>query len=267
MTNQTDAHMASGEITAAVLVIGDEILSGRTQDANIAEIARQLGGIGIDLREARVIGDDHEAIVEAVNALRARHTYLFTTGGIGPTHDDITAEAIAASFGVALPIDERAVAAMEPFYREKNLPLNETRLRMARIPVGADLVANPVSAAPGFWIGNVIVMAGIPSIVRGMLADVVPKLRRGVVVHSRNVHMLCPESQLADFMAELQAAHPGISVGSYPYVFEQSYRTNVVVRGRDRGGVDAAAAALLAHPDADPKEKALAGSCDHQEGR
>ena len=170
--------MDQGPVTAALLVIGDEILSGRTKDKNIGHIAEYLTAIGIDLREVRVVPDIEEEIVEAINVLRARSTYLFTTGGIGPTHDDITADCVAKAFGVPIDVDPRAVAMMRERYKAEDL--NEARLRMARIPQGAELIENPISKAPGFRIGNVIVMAGVPAIMQAMLDAVAPTLRSGV---------------------------------------------------------------------------------------
>ena len=173
---------ASPEIvTAAVLVIGDEILSGRTKDKNIGYIADYLTAIGIDLKEVRVVSDDETAIVEALNALRAKYSYVFTTGGIGPTHDDITADCIAKAFGVSIDHDPRAVAILQERMAKVGTELNEARLRMARIPKGADLVHNKVSGAPGFWIGNVITMAGVPSIMQAMLDEVAPKLKLSLI--------------------------------------------------------------------------------------
>src|ERR1700759_4484909 len=174
----------SDVITAAILVIGDEILSGRTKDKNIGYIAEYLTQIGIDLREVRVVSDDEAAIVEALNALRSRNDYVFTPGGIGPTHDDITAECVAKAFGVPIDYDPRAVAIMKERYDALGTEMNEARMRMTRVPQGADLVPNKVSAAPGFWIDNVIVMAGVPSIMQAMLDEVAPKLKTGLRVLS-----------------------------------------------------------------------------------
>src|SRR3954466_15916668 len=172
-------------ITAALLVIGDEILSGRTKDKNIGYIAEYLTNIGVDLKEVQVVADDEGAIVEALNALRRRYTYVFTTGGIGPTHDDITADCVARAFGVSIDYDPRAMAIMRERFAEGDL--NEARMRMTRIPAGADLVPNKISKAPGFWIGNVIVMAGVPSIMQAMLDEVAPKLKTSVRMLSETV--------------------------------------------------------------------------------
>src|SRR5258708_29328339 len=171
-------------VTAALLVIGDEILSGRTKDKNIGSIAEYLTGIGIDLREVRVVADDEAAIVEAINALRGRYTYVFTTGGIGPTHDDITADSVAKAFGVAIDYDQRAVALLQARYAAMGTELNAARMRLTRMPKGAELVPNKVSAAPGFWIGNVIVMAGGPPRLQRIPAEVAPRLRTGNKIRS-----------------------------------------------------------------------------------
>src|SRR5215469_14644210 len=174
-------------VTAGLLVIGDEILSGRTKDKNIGYIAEYLTGIGIDLREVRIVADDEAAIVEALNALRVRYTYVFTTGGIGPTHDDITAESVAKAFGVPIDYDPRVVKILKERLAQTGAELNEARMRMTRIPQGADLVLNKVSAAPGFWLGNVIVLAGVPSIMQAMLDGVAPRLKTGVRMLSETV--------------------------------------------------------------------------------
>ncbi len=232
--------MTDTAITAAILVIGDEILSGRTKDKNIGYIADYLGNLGIDLREVRVVPDEEAEIVAAVNALRARYTYLFTTGGIGPTHDDITAECIAKALGVGIDIDERAVAMM----RERYAPgdLNEARLRMARIPFGADLIENPISKAPGFIVGNVIVMAGVPSIMQAMLDDVAPRLKGGarMIVETIDAHGLA-EGNYASALAAIDKEHPAVSIGSYPSFTGGAFRNQIVVRGKDAQAVAAAA--------------------------
>ncbi|GJE55381.1 competence/damage-inducible protein A [Methylobacterium thuringiense] len=226
-------------VTAAVLVIGDEILSGRTKDKNIGSIAERLTEIGIDLREVRVVPDVTEEIVAAVNALRERYTYLFTTGGIGPTHDDITADSIAAAFGVGIGIDERArVMLLE---RHKPEDLNAARLRMARIPDGADLIPNPVSKAPGFSIGNVFVMAGVPQIMNAMLDAILPGLSQGVPVISETIEAgKLPEGSFAGGLATIAAAHGAVSIGSYPSMTQEGFANRIVVRGRDAGAVAAA---------------------------
>jgi len=180
-----DSPTAAEHVTAALLVIGDEILSGRTKDKNIGYIAEYLTALGIDLREVRVVGDEEGPIVGALNALRHRYTYVFTTGGIGPTHDDITADCVAKAFGVPIDVDPRALAILHERLRATGAEMNEARLRMTRIPKGADLVINKVSGAPGIWIGNVIVMAGVPTIMQAMLDEVAPKLKTGVRIPAR----------------------------------------------------------------------------------
>ncbi|MCJ8143007.1 molybdopterin-binding protein [Ancylobacter sp. A5.8] len=231
----------SEAVTAGIMVIGDEILSGRTKDRNIGYIAEYLTAIGIDVSEVRVVPDIEEEIVAALNALRARYTYVFTTGGIGPTHDDITADAVAKAFGVTIDIDPRARALLAAHVGEANL--NEARLRMARIPAGAELVANPVSKAPGFWIGNVIVMAGVPTIMQAMLDDVAPKLRTGKVMLSQTLPANAREGDVGGPLALIAKAHPGVTIGSYPFI-EESGRpnTNLVVRSRDPDHLAAAVA-------------------------
>ncbi|HEX3675359.1 MAG TPA: molybdopterin-binding protein [Rhizomicrobium sp.] len=229
-------------ITAAVLVIGDEILSGRTQDTNTAHIARVLGALGIDLSEARVVPDIQDEIVAALNALRARYTYVFTTGGIGPTHDDITADAIAAAFGVGIHHHPEAMALLAARYKPGEF--NEMRQRMARIPDGATLVKNSVSTAPGFHIGNVYVMAGVPMIMRAMLEEIAPTLTRGAVVHSATVEGRIPEGRIAAALAAIQKGHPDTAIGSYPFYREDGAGAQFVIRGRDAAAVEAAALAV-----------------------
>jgi molybdenum cofactor synthesis domain-containing protein len=224
----------SKTITAAVLVIGDEILSGRTKDMNIGWIADHLTSIGIDLMEVRIVPDIEAEIVGALNALRARYTYVFTTGGIGPTHDDITADSVAKAFGVPIGIDERAVAVMRPAYAMRGLELTPARLRMARIPATADLIANTVSMAPGFVIGNVIVMAGIPAIMQAMLTEVTPRLETGPKMHSITIPLDRPEGEIAELFAAHQSEYPDIIMGSYPAMKDGHYATELVLRGRDK---------------------------------
>jgi molybdenum cofactor synthesis domain-containing protein len=231
-------------ITAAVLVIGDEILSGRTHDRNIGSIAEHLTAIGIALREVRVVGDVREEIVAAVNALRARYAYVFTTGGIGPTHDDITADSIGAAFGVPVEIDPRAVAMMAPVYAARGIELTPARLRMARIPEGADLIANSLSAAPGFQIGNVIVMAGVPDIMKSMLEAATQRLRTGPKVNAVSIVVHRAEGDLADLFARHQAAYPDVAMGSYPSFAGGVYRTELVLRSPDVERLEAARAGL-----------------------
>jgi molybdenum cofactor synthesis domain-containing protein len=222
------------EVTAAVLVIGDEILSGRTKDKNIGYIAEFLTALGIDLMEVRIVGDEETAIVAAVNALRARYGYVFTTGGIGPTHDDITAESIAKAFGVTIDYDPRAVKILQERLAQTGAELNEARLRMTRIPSGAELVLNTVSAAPGFWLDNVIVLAGVPSIMQAMLDGVAPKLRTGVHILSETVRADAREGDIGTPLGEIAKAHPDVAIGSYPFFDEErGPNTNVVLRARD----------------------------------
>jgi molybdenum cofactor synthesis domain-containing protein len=237
--------MAAASVTAALLVIGDEILSGRTKDKNIGYIAEYLTGIGIDLREVRVVADVEDEIAAAVNALRHRYTYLFTTGGIGPTHDDITADSVAKAFGVPIDVDPRAVAVMRERYKPEDL--NEARLRMARIPEGADLVANPISKAPGFRLGNVIVMAGVPAIMQAMLDNVAPTLQTGarMIVETIDAGGV-PEGLYAAGLGEIAAHNDGVSIGSYPAFTVAGFANQIVVRGKDRAAVDAAADAVRA---------------------
>ena len=239
--------MTESSPTAAVLIIGDEVLSGRTQDTNLNTIARFLTALGIDLLEARTVGDRTEQIVETLNALRAGHDYVFTTGGIGPTHDDITADAVAQAFGVALPEHPDAVAILEKRYGPGEF--NAARRRMARVPQGGTLIANPVTDAPGFQIGNVFVMAGVPKIMTAMLEDVAPRLRTGAVVLSRTVRVSgVGEGAIADILTAAAKAEREVSFGSYPFGHGSvgEVGTNLVVRGRDEARVEAAVEGLLA---------------------
>lgn len=231
-------------VTAAVLIIGDEILSGRTQDTNLRDIARYLGVLGIDLAEARTVPDVLEEIVAALNALRSRYDYVITTGGIGPTHDDITADAVAAAFGVELVEHPEIIAMLEARFGDQ---LNAARRRMARVPVGGDLVKNPVQGPPGFCIGNVFVLAGVPQIMRGMLEDVGPRLRGGRPTVSRTVRVEgSGEGALAAPLEAVAKAHPGMSLGSYPFFTPDGYGSNLVLRGRDPDEVAAVVGELIA---------------------
>ena len=240
--------MAQDLVTAAILVIGDEILSGRTKDKNIGYIAEYLTGLGIDVREVRVVPDDEAEIVAAVNALRTRYTYLFTTGGIGPTHDDITADCVAKAFGVPIDVDERAVEMM--LQRMKREDLNEARLRMARIPQGAELVENPISRAPGFRIGNVIVMAGVPAIMQAMLDNVAPGLVGGTPVTAVTIQAGgLPEGLYAGPLGEIAKRFADLSIGSYPSYSPAGFANQIVVRGRDEGQLEPAEAAIRAMLD------------------
>lgn len=221
-------------VTAGLLVIGDEILSGRTKDKNIGYIADYLTAIGIDLKEVRVVSDDELAIVSALNALRAAYDYVFTTGGIGPTHDDITAECVAKAFGVPIDYHPDAVAILKERMAKMGGELNEARMRMARIPDGAALVANKVSGAPGFWIDNVIVMAGVPAIMQAMLDEVAPKLKTGKKMLSVSVRADAKEGDVGTELGAIAKAHPDTIIGSYPFFDEKiGPNTNIVVRARD----------------------------------
>jgi molybdenum cofactor synthesis domain-containing protein len=224
----------AGIVTAALLVIGDEILSGRTKDKNIGYVAEYLTGIGIDLKEVRVVPDDEPEIVAALNALRVRYTYVFTTGGIGPTHDDITAECVAKAFGVAIEYHPRAVEIMRARVAQTGGVMNEARMRMTRVPSGAELVLNKISGAPGFWIGNVIVMAGIPSVMQAMLEYVTPQLKTGARMLSDTVRADCREGDIGTELGEIAKQHADVVIGSYPFIDENgAANTNVVVRSRD----------------------------------
>ena len=249
------AESTGGVVTAALLVIGDEILSGRTKDKNIGYIAEYLTNIGIDLKEVRVVPDEEPEIVAALNALRARYTYVFTTGGIGPTHDDITAECVAKAFGVAIDYDPRAVEIMTTRVRETGGVMNEARMRMTRVPAGAELVLNKISAAPGFWIGNVIVMAGVPHIMQAMLEFVTPKLKTGVKMLSESVRADCREGDIGTELGAIAKQHPDVVIGSYPFMDEKiGGNTHVVVRSRDAAKLAAAKAdveAMLARVKAE----------------
>ena len=228
-------------VTCAILVIGDEILSGRTKDKNIGHIAEYMTNIGIDLKEVRVVADDEDAIVEALNALRAKYTYVFTTGGIGPTHDDITADCVAKAFGVPIDVDPRAVAIMRERFKPEEL--NEARLRMARTPQGSELVYNSYNKVPGFRIGNVIVMAGVPVIMQAMLDGVAPTLKTGRKMLSTTVPSMLKEGDIGSPLREIAKAHPETMIGSYPYWDENGQpRTNLVVRARDEAAMKAAVA-------------------------
>jgi molybdenum cofactor synthesis domain-containing protein len=230
--------MSEGEVSAALLIIGNEILSGRTQDANLAYIALGLNEVGVRLKEVRVVPDDEREIIDAVNALRARFTYVFTTGGIGPTHDDITAECIAKAFGVRLLRDPRAVEMLKRQIAPENL--NEARLRMANIPEGADLIENPVSRAPGFRIGNVHVMAGIPRIMQAMFDGVKGSLKGGRKMLSQTIDVYTGEGAIAAGLTEIQNARPAVEIGSYPFQRQGVFGTAIVARGTETAQVSEA---------------------------
>jgi molybdenum cofactor synthesis domain-containing protein len=241
-------------ITAAILVVGDEILSGRTKDKNIGYIAEYLTNIGIDLKQVRVVSDDEADIIEALNALRSRYTYVFTTGGIGPTHDDITADCVAKAFGVTIDHDPRAVAMLAERFKPEDL--NESRLRMARIPAGADLIDNPISRAPGFRLGNVFVMAGVPSIMQAMLDDASKYLATGVKMISENIDAGgLPEGVYAQALGQVAGNHPTVNIGSYPSFVNGGFKNQIVVRGKSAENVAEAVEAV---------RKALSGlASDH----
>ena len=226
--------------TAAMLVIGDEILSGRTRDSNTHYLANELTRHGIRMAEARVVADDTPAIVAAVNALRAAYDHVFTSGGIGPTHDDITADAIAAAFGVAITHRADAMALLQAHYDRSGLPFNDARQRMARIPDGASLIENPVSTAPGFTLGNVHVMAGVPRIFEAMVASVMPTLTGGDPLLSQSLRVNRGEGEIAGPFGALAAEYPDLSMGSYPFIHNGAHGTNLVIRGTDAAQIDAA---------------------------
>ncbi|MDR1827047.1 MAG: competence/damage-inducible protein A [Methylobacteriaceae bacterium] len=230
------ADQSASPVTAALLVIGDEILSGRTKDKNIGFIAELLTSLGIDLREVRVVADDEEAIVEALNALRVRNDYLFTTGGIGPTHDDITAAAVARAFGRKLLLNQDAVEMLKTRIAESDL--NAARLRMATVPEGATLIPNAVSAAPGFRVDNVFVMAGVPVVMQSMMEAVAPTLKTGAVIVSESLDTDgVLEGDYAASLADIAGSFPSISIGSYPMLTTSGFRNQIVVRGRDAAEV------------------------------
>ncbi len=232
--------------TAAMLVIGDEILSGRTRDSNTHFLAGELTRHGIDLREVRMVADDRASIVAAVNALRAAHEHVFTSGGIGPTHDDITADCIAAAFGAAIDVREDARARLVAHYERQGMELNPARLRMARIPERATLIDNPISAAPGFTLGNVHVMAGVPQIFEAMVASVLPSITGGRPVLSQTLRINRGEGDIAGPLGELAAAYPDLTFGSYPFLKDGAYGANIVVRGTNGAAIDAAVTRLAA---------------------
>ena len=227
-----------------MLVIGDEILSGRTRDANMHHLANELTAKGIALKEVRIVSDDHAGIVEALNALRGSYDHVFTSGGIGPTHDDITADAVAAAFGVHIDVRADARALLQAHYDARGQELNEARLRMARIPDGATLIDNPISAAPGFSIGNVHVMAGVPTIFEAMVASLMPRLTGGAPMLSQSMRLLKGEGDIAGPLGTLAAQHPEVSIGSYPFHLNGVHGTNIVVRSQDGPAVDRVMAAL-----------------------
>lgn len=230
--------------TAAMIVIGDEILSGRTRDSNMNHLARELTKTGVDLKEVRVVSDEREAIVSAVQALSAAYTHVFTSGGIGPTHDDITADCVAAAFGVHIDIREDAYQLLHAHYDRRGSEFNAARQRMARIPDGAALIDNPVSIAPGFVLENVHVMAGVPSVFEAMVASVLPTLTGGAPLLSQTLRIARGEGEIAGPLSELAADFPDLSIGSYPYQQDGAYGANIVIRGQDGARIDAAMSRL-----------------------
>jgi molybdenum cofactor synthesis domain-containing protein len=236
--------MSERTVTAALVIIGNEILSGRTQDANLAFLAQELNGIGIQLREARVVPDAEADIVEAVNACRAKHDHVFTTGGIGPTHDDITAASVARALDRPLVRHPEAERRLLAYYPPEKV--NEARMKMADTPEGAELIDNPVSVAPGFTVENVHVLPGVPSILQAMLPGLKPKLQGGAVVHSRTLTVFCPEGELARPLGEIQARHPTVEIGSYPFMRQDRFGAAVVLRSVDEAAIAATADELLA---------------------
>lgn len=231
--NSSEVSAGAGIVTAALMVIGDEILSGRTKDKNIGYIADHCTAIGIQLKEVRIIGDEEAEIVEALNALRVRYDYVFTTGGIGPTHDDITADCIAKAFGVKIDVDQRALDLMLPYYKKRNLELTPARLRMARIPDGGVLLENSISIAPGFMVGNVVVMAGIPNVMQVMLDSATKLLRTGKKMNSAAIDLYQPEGQIAGMLEEHQKIYPDVPMGSYPFFRDGRLGTQLVLRSTE----------------------------------
>jgi len=237
-------------VTASMVAIGDELLSGRTKDRNVGHLADILTAIGIELKEVRIVGDEEDVIVEAVNALRTRTDYVFTSGGIGPTHDDITADAIAKAFGLPCEHDERALAMMAAHYDSRDLEFTEARKRMARMPRGAVHIDNPISIAPGFRIGNVHVMAGVPSIFQAMLDNVIPTLRTGAKLLSITIHCPHGEGTIGGPLGDIQKAHPDTIIGSYPKYVDGTFWTELVIRARDAEKLSEAEGAVRAMVDA-----------------
>jgi molybdenum cofactor synthesis domain-containing protein len=237
---------ANRQWTAALVVIGDEILSGRTQDRNVAQLATWLNDQGIRLAEVRIVADDSAAIGAAVNALRTSHDYLFTTGGIGPTHDDITVDAIAAAFNVPVVVHPEARRILEDYYRGRPGGLTEARLRMARVPDGAELIVNPSSGAPGVKLGNVYILAGVPHIAASMVEALTGMLEGGRPMVSVTIGARAAESDVADLLRETEAAHPGVAIGSYPFIRDGGFGANFVVRSEDGALARETASALAA---------------------
>ncbi len=233
-------------ITAAMLVIGDEILSGRTRDQNIGHLATMMTASGIDLKEVRVVGDDEDTIVDAINALRTAYTYVFTTGGIGPTHDDITAASVAKAFGLPCDYDSKAYKLLGRYFATRGIDFTEARKRMARMPEGAEHIDNPVSLAPGFRIENVHVMAGVPSIFQAMLDNVMSTLETGTKLLSETVHCPVGEGSIGDRLSKIQDDHPATIIGSYPKYLDGKFWTELVIRARSKADLDPARADIEA---------------------
>jgi molybdenum cofactor synthesis domain-containing protein len=255
--SQPGAEAGPKVVTACVLIIGNEILSGRTQDANLAYLAQGLNGVGIRLREARVIPDDADTIVATVNEVRAKFDHVFTTGGIGPTHDDITSACIARAFGVKLIVHPEARRLLESHYPPGGL--NEARLRMAQVPKGAVLLPNPISRAPGFQIGNVYVLPGVPQIMQAIFSELRHRLKGGDKVLSRSVSCTLAEGTIANALADLQDRYADVEIGSYPYFRRADFGTTLVLRGTDRARIEAATEelkGLIRDLGGDPKEGA-----------
>lgn len=240
--------MSERTVTAALIIIGNEILSGRTQDANLAFLATELNEAGIQLREVRVVPDAEADIVEAVNALRARFDHVFTTGGIGPTHDDITSASIAKALDLPYGRHPEAERRLLAYYPPEKV--NPARMKMAETPEGAELIDNPVSVAPGFTIANVHVLPGVPSILQAMWPGLRPRLKGGAVVMSKTITVFCPEGEIAKPLGEIQARHPTVEIGSYPFMRQERFGTSLVLRSVDAAAIDAAAEAVLTEAQA-----------------
>ncbi|MFD1744025.1 competence/damage-inducible protein A [Rhizobium helianthi] len=237
--------MTSKIVTAAMLAIGDELLSGRTKDKNIGHLADVLLLSGIDLKEVRIVSDEEDAIVEALNALRSRYTYVFTSGGIGPTHDDITADAVSKAFGLPCEHDAEAMRILGEMYKRREMEFTEARQRMARMPRGARHIANPVSTAPGFIVENVFVMAGVPQVFQAMVDNILPELQTGARMLTRSLPCGYGEGDIGTLLAAIQKTHPETSIGSYPKYDGKRFSTELVVRAREQDKLDAAADAIL----------------------
>ncbi|WP_457583145.1 competence/damage-inducible protein A [Ensifer canadensis] len=245
-------------VTAAMVAIGDELLSGRTKDKNIGHLAEMMTMVGIDLREVRIVPDEEASIVEAINAVRDRYDYIFTSGGIGPTHDDITADAVSRAFSVDCIYDERAMALLGAMYERRGMEFSDARKRMARMPEGSRLIPNPVSTAPGFAIGNVHVMAGVPQVFQAMLDAIMPELQTGTPLLSQSVRSPYSEGDIGTPLTEVQKNHPETSIGSYPKFDGKVFSTDIVVRARDHQALAAAAADVQAMIDAIAASRAKA---------